>query len=162
MPSFFSFLRFIVHIFHFFCFHVFFFFSQANFTFGFVENLKTYSETWLRMSEVFKTSGNVLRVSQLQVGEPCEIFLFSNFLLFDLDSISVCAKPPLYLTLDLKRAEKEVKLALAYEPTDLCWETSDMKILKSIVASVSLNNRGNKIMLVLVCSLLIFASKMWN
>ncbi|XP_074002317.1 ATP-binding cassette sub-family A member 13 [Numenius arquata] len=40
--------------------------EKANFTFGFVENLKTYSETWLRMSEVFKTSGNVLAVSQLQ------------------------------------------------------------------------------------------------
>ncbi|XP_039910917.1 ATP-binding cassette sub-family A member 13 [Hirundo rustica] len=40
--------------------------EKANFTFGFVENLKTYSETWLRMSEVFKTSGNVLTVSRLQ------------------------------------------------------------------------------------------------
>ncbi|XP_066182901.1 ATP-binding cassette sub-family A member 13 [Sylvia atricapilla] len=40
--------------------------EKANFTFSFVENLKTYSETWLRMSEVFKTSGNVLRVSRLQ------------------------------------------------------------------------------------------------
>ncbi|XP_050748329.1 ATP-binding cassette sub-family A member 13 [Gymnogyps californianus] len=40
--------------------------EKANFTFGFVENLKTYSETWLRMSEVFKTSGNILTVSRLQ------------------------------------------------------------------------------------------------
>ncbi|XP_041331810.1 ATP-binding cassette sub-family A member 13 [Pyrgilauda ruficollis] len=40
--------------------------EKANFTFGFVENLKSYSETWLRMSEVFKTSGNVLTVSRLQ------------------------------------------------------------------------------------------------
>ncbi|XP_014727841.1 PREDICTED: ATP-binding cassette sub-family A member 13 [Sturnus vulgaris] len=40
--------------------------ERANFTFGFVENLKTYSETWLRMSEIFKTSGNVLTVSRLQ------------------------------------------------------------------------------------------------
>ncbi|XP_068041307.1 ATP-binding cassette sub-family A member 13 [Anomalospiza imberbis] len=40
--------------------------EKANFTFGFVENLKIYSETWLRMSEVFKTSGNVLTVSRLQ------------------------------------------------------------------------------------------------
>ncbi|KFU85700.1 ATP-binding cassette sub-family A member 13, partial [Chaetura pelagica] len=40
--------------------------EKANFTFAFVENLKTYSETWLRMSGVFKTSGSVLTVSQLQ------------------------------------------------------------------------------------------------
>ncbi|XP_030920787.1 ATP-binding cassette sub-family A member 13 [Geospiza fortis] len=40
--------------------------EKANFTFGFVKNLKSYSETWLRMSEVFKTSGNVLTVSRLQ------------------------------------------------------------------------------------------------
>ncbi|XP_057888774.1 ATP-binding cassette sub-family A member 13 [Melospiza georgiana] len=40
--------------------------EKANFTFGFVESLKSYSETWLRMSEVFKTSGNVLTVSRLQ------------------------------------------------------------------------------------------------
>lgn len=82
-------------------------FSQANFTFGFVENLKTYSETWLRMSEVFKTSGNVLTVSRLQVGELWEIFLFSNFLLCDLDSISIHVKSSIYLTSGLKRAEKE-------------------------------------------------------
>lgn len=84
-----------------------YFFSQANFTFGFVENLKSYSETWLRMSEVFKTSGNVLTVSRLQVGELWGILQFSNFLLFDLDSISIHAKLPIYLTSDLKRAEKE-------------------------------------------------------
>nr|XP_041569928.1 ATP-binding cassette sub-family A member 13 [Taeniopygia guttata] len=40
--------------------------EKANFTFGLVENLKSYSETWLRMSEIFKTSGNVLTVSRLQ------------------------------------------------------------------------------------------------
>ncbi|XP_064016795.1 ATP-binding cassette sub-family A member 13 [Pogoniulus pusillus] len=40
--------------------------KKANFTFGFVENLKTYSETWLRMSKGFKTSGSVLTVSRLQ------------------------------------------------------------------------------------------------
>ncbi|XP_074398394.1 ATP-binding cassette sub-family A member 13 [Zonotrichia albicollis] len=40
--------------------------EKANFTFGFVESLKSYSETWLRMSEVFKSSGNVLTVSRLQ------------------------------------------------------------------------------------------------
>ncbi|POI34564.1 hypothetical protein CIB84_001684, partial [Bambusicola thoracicus] len=40
--------------------------EKANFTFAFVENLKTYSQTWLRMSEVFKNRGNVLMVSQLQ------------------------------------------------------------------------------------------------
>lgn len=71
-------------------------FFQANFTFGFVENLKTYSETWLRMSEVFKTSGNVLKISQLQVGEPWEGFLFCNYLLCDLDRISRHIKLPIY------------------------------------------------------------------
>lgn len=100
-------LRFTVHMFHLIRLHVFF--SQANFTFSFVENLRTYSETWLRMSEVFKTSGNVLTVSRLQVGEPWEIFLFSSFLLFDLDSVSTCAKPPIYLTSDLKRTENEAE-----------------------------------------------------
>ncbi|OXB70142.1 UNVERIFIED_CONTAM: hypothetical protein H355_015132, partial [Colinus virginianus] len=40
--------------------------EKANFTFGFVESLKTYSQTWLRMSEVFKNRGNVLTVSRLQ------------------------------------------------------------------------------------------------
>ncbi|XP_072184193.1 ATP-binding cassette sub-family A member 13 [Excalfactoria chinensis] len=40
--------------------------EKANFTFGFVENLKTYSQTWLRMAEVFKNRGNVLMVSRLQ------------------------------------------------------------------------------------------------
>lgn len=82
-------------------------FSQANFTFGFVENLKTYSETWLRMSEVFKTSGNVLRVSRLQVGELWEGFLFSSYLLCDLDRISIHGKLLIYLASGLKRAEKE-------------------------------------------------------
>lgn len=65
--SFSLFLRFAMHSFYFIGLHVLFF--QANFTFSFVENLKTYSETWLRMSEVFKTSGNILTVSHLQVGE---------------------------------------------------------------------------------------------
>lgn len=82
-------------------------FSQANFTFGFVENLKTYSESWLRMSEVFKTSGNVLTVSRLQVGELWEGFLFSNYLLCDLDRISIHVKLPICLASDLKRAEKK-------------------------------------------------------
>lgn len=36
-----------------------------------------------------------------------EIFQFSNFLQFDLDNISIHAKPPIYLTSDFKRAEKE-------------------------------------------------------
>ncbi|XP_033375250.1 ATP-binding cassette sub-family A member 13 [Parus major] len=40
--------------------------EKANFTFVFLEKLKSYSETWLRMSEVFKTSGNILTVSRLQ------------------------------------------------------------------------------------------------
>jgi len=53
-------------------------FSQANFTFGFVENLNIYSETWLRISEVFKTSGNVLMVSRLQVGELPTFQLFAT------------------------------------------------------------------------------------
>uniref|UniRef100_A0A8D0FS86 ATP binding cassette subfamily A member 13 n=1 Tax=Strix occidentalis caurina TaxID=311401 RepID=A0A8D0FS86_STROC len=66
--------------------------EKANFTFGFVENLKTYSETWLRMSEVFKSSGNVLTVSRLQVGELWDGFLFSNYLLCDLDRISTHVK----------------------------------------------------------------------
>uniref|UniRef100_A0A8B9CUN1 ATP binding cassette subfamily A member 13 n=1 Tax=Anser brachyrhynchus TaxID=132585 RepID=A0A8B9CUN1_9AVES len=44
--------------------------EKANFTFGFVEHLKTYSQTWLRMSEVFKNRGNVLMVSRLIVANP--------------------------------------------------------------------------------------------
>lgn len=56
-------------------------FSQANFTFLFVENLKTYSQTWLRMSEGFKNRGNVLMVSRLQVGEMWYGFRRSNELI---------------------------------------------------------------------------------
>ncbi|KGL85400.1 ATP-binding cassette sub-family A member 13, partial [Tinamus guttatus] len=40
--------------------------EKANFTFAFVESLRTYSQTWLRMSEVFKNSGKDLVVSRLQ------------------------------------------------------------------------------------------------
>ncbi|XP_067148534.1 ATP-binding cassette sub-family A member 13 [Apteryx mantelli] len=40
--------------------------EKANFTFAFVENLKTYSHTWLRMSEAFKNNGKGLVVSRLQ------------------------------------------------------------------------------------------------
>ncbi|KAM8810403.1 ATP-binding cassette sub-family A member 13 [Eudromia elegans] len=40
--------------------------KKANFTFAFVESLKTYSQTWLRMSEAFKNSGKGLVVSRLQ------------------------------------------------------------------------------------------------
>ncbi|KAM9387437.1 ATP-binding cassette sub-family A member 13 [Phaethornis superciliosus] len=57
--------------------------EKANFTFGFVENLKTYSETWLRMSEVFKTSGNVLTVSRLQ--EALQSNFIKHFIESNLD-----------------------------------------------------------------------------
>lgn len=73
--SFFLFLKIYFALVSLHLFPFIFFFPQANFTFGFVENLKTYSEMWLRMSEIFKTSRNVLTVSRLQVGELWEIFL---------------------------------------------------------------------------------------
>ncbi|XP_032538947.1 LOW QUALITY PROTEIN: ATP-binding cassette sub-family A member 13 [Chiroxiphia lanceolata] len=57
--------------------------EKANFTFGFVEHLKTYSETWLRMSEVFKTSGNVLTVSRLQ--EALQSNFIKHFIESNLD-----------------------------------------------------------------------------
>ncbi|XP_054673820.1 ATP-binding cassette sub-family A member 13 [Grus americana] len=57
--------------------------EKANFTFGFVDNLKTYSETWLRMSEVFKTSGNVLTVSRLQ--EALQSNFIKHFIESNLD-----------------------------------------------------------------------------
>ncbi|XP_009882105.1 PREDICTED: ATP-binding cassette sub-family A member 13 [Charadrius vociferus] len=57
--------------------------QKANFTFAFVENLKTYSETWLRMSEVFKTSGNVLTVSRLQ--EALQSNFIKHFIESNLD-----------------------------------------------------------------------------
>ncbi|NXN67627.1 ABCAD protein, partial [Himantopus himantopus] len=57
--------------------------EKANFTFGFVENLKTYSETWLRMSEVFKASGNVLTVSRLQ--ETLQSNFIKHFIESNLD-----------------------------------------------------------------------------
>ncbi|XP_027499661.1 ATP-binding cassette sub-family A member 13 [Corapipo altera] len=57
--------------------------EKANFTFGFVEHLKTYSETWLRMSEVFKTSGNVLTVSRLQ--ETLQSNFIKHFIESNLD-----------------------------------------------------------------------------
>ncbi|XP_074842119.1 ATP-binding cassette sub-family A member 13 [Carettochelys insculpta] len=40
--------------------------EKANLTFGFVEKLKIYSETWLRTSEVFKNSENFFNISQFQ------------------------------------------------------------------------------------------------
>ncbi|XP_053122131.1 ATP-binding cassette sub-family A member 13 [Hemicordylus capensis] len=40
--------------------------QKANHTFGFVENLKLYSEAWLQMTELAKNSENFLVVSQLQ------------------------------------------------------------------------------------------------
>ncbi|XP_017670381.1 PREDICTED: ATP-binding cassette sub-family A member 13 [Lepidothrix coronata] len=57
--------------------------EKANFTFGFVEHLKTYSETWLRMSEIFKTSGNVLTVSRLQ--EALQSNFIKHFIESNLD-----------------------------------------------------------------------------
>ncbi|XP_064909492.1 ATP-binding cassette sub-family A member 13 [Columba livia] len=69
--------------------------EKANFTFRFVENLKTYSETWLRMSEVFKTSGNVLRVSRLQEA------LQSNFIKHFIES---------NLDIDMEKLFKEIQV----------------------------------------------------
>ncbi|XP_069709551.1 ATP-binding cassette sub-family A member 13 [Phaenicophaeus curvirostris] len=57
--------------------------EKANFTFVFVENLKTYSEAWLRMSEVFKTSGSVLTVSRLQ--EALQSNFIKHFIESNLD-----------------------------------------------------------------------------
>ncbi|XP_074755573.1 ATP-binding cassette sub-family A member 13 isoform X1 [Athene noctua] len=73
--------------------------EKANFTFGFVENLKTYSETWLRMSEVFKSSGNVLMVSRLQEALQSNFikhFIESNL---DIDMEELFKKMQLYETM---------------------------------------------------------------
>ncbi|XP_054847700.1 ATP-binding cassette sub-family A member 13 [Eublepharis macularius] len=40
--------------------------QKANRTFGFVEDLKTYSEAWLRMTELVENSDNFLMINQLQ------------------------------------------------------------------------------------------------
>ncbi|OPJ76455.1 hypothetical protein AV530_016136 [Patagioenas fasciata monilis] len=69
--------------------------EKANLTFRFVENLKTYSETWLRMSEVFKTSGNVLTVSRLQEA------LQSNFIKHFIES---------NLDIDMEKLFKEMQV----------------------------------------------------
>ncbi|XP_057284756.1 ATP-binding cassette sub-family A member 13 [Pezoporus wallicus] len=69
--------------------------KKANFTFSFVENLKTYSETWLRMSEVFKTSGNVLTVSHLQEA------LQSNFIKHFVES---------HLDIDMEKLLKKMQV----------------------------------------------------
>ncbi|XP_068003827.1 ATP-binding cassette sub-family A member 13 [Melanerpes formicivorus] len=72
--------------------------EKANFTFDFVENLKTYSETWLRMSEVFKTSGSVLTVSRLQETLQSNFikhFVESNL---DIDMEELIAKMQVYET----------------------------------------------------------------
>ncbi|XP_054047718.1 ATP-binding cassette sub-family A member 13 [Rissa tridactyla] len=73
--------------------------EKANFTFGFVENLKTYSETWLRMSEVLKTSGNVLTVSRLQEALQSNFikhFIESNL---DIDMEKLLKKMQVYETM---------------------------------------------------------------
>ncbi|KAM4685389.1 ATP-binding cassette sub-family A member 13 isoform 4-T7 [Amazona ochrocephala] len=69
--------------------------KKANFTFSFVENLKTHSETWLRMSEVFKTSGNVLTVSHLQEA------LQSNFIKHFVES---------HLDIDIEKLFKKMQV----------------------------------------------------
>lgn len=112
-------------------------FSQANFTFHFVENLRTYSETWLRMSEAFRTSGNVLTVSRLQVGELWETFLFSSFFVVWSRQYFYACRTTNISDFRFKRSWKRGRLTLDNEPIDWCWETSDMKILKTTVASLS-------------------------
>ncbi|XP_026509884.1 ATP-binding cassette sub-family A member 13-like [Terrapene carolina triunguis] len=52
--------------------------EKANHTFGFVDNLKIYSEAWLRMSGVFKSSENFLMVNQLQ--EALQNSFIKNFI----------------------------------------------------------------------------------
>ncbi|TFK08948.1 stanniocalcin-1 [Platysternon megacephalum] len=52
--------------------------EKANHTFGFVDNLKIYSETWLRMSGIFKSSENFLMVNQLQ--EALQNSFIKNFI----------------------------------------------------------------------------------
>ncbi|KAM7122042.1 ATP-binding cassette sub-family A member 13 [Ciconia maguari] len=78
--------------------------EKANFTFGSVENLKTYSETWLRMSEVFKTSGNVLTVSRLQEA------LQSNFIKHFIES---------NLDIDVEKLFKKMQV---YDPAPPSWK----------------------------------------
>ncbi|KAJ6623355.1 hypothetical protein lerEdw1_014854, partial [Lerista edwardsae] len=41
-------------------------FVEANHTFGIVEKLKIYSESWLQMTELAKNSDNFLMITQLQ------------------------------------------------------------------------------------------------
>ncbi|XP_050793593.1 ATP-binding cassette sub-family A member 13 [Gopherus flavomarginatus] len=52
--------------------------KKANHTFGFVDNLKIYSEAWLRMSGVFESSENFLMVNQLQ--EALQNSFIKNFI----------------------------------------------------------------------------------
>ncbi|KAH1177253.1 hypothetical protein KIL84_010955, partial [Mauremys mutica] len=52
--------------------------EKANHTFGFVDNLKIYSEAWLRMSGVFESSENFLMVNQLQ--EALQNSFIKNFI----------------------------------------------------------------------------------
>ncbi|NXQ82271.1 ABCAD protein, partial [Nyctibius grandis] len=83
--------------------------EKANFTFGFVENLKTYSETWLRMSEVFKTSGNVLMVSRLQEALQSNVikhFIESNL---DIDMEKLFKKMQVYVSLEKFKMENCVR-----------------------------------------------------
>ncbi|XP_015281294.1 PREDICTED: ATP-binding cassette sub-family A member 13, partial [Gekko japonicus] len=57
--------------------------QKANWTFGFVDNLKTYSEAWLRMTELVKHSENFLMISQLQ--EALQNTFIKNFVESQLD-----------------------------------------------------------------------------
>ncbi|XP_006136436.3 ATP-binding cassette sub-family A member 13 [Pelodiscus sinensis] len=52
--------------------------EKANHTFSFVEQLKIYSEAWLRMSEVFKKSENFSKMNQLQ--EALQNNFIKNFI----------------------------------------------------------------------------------
>uniref|UniRef100_A0ACB8FU23 Uncharacterized protein n=1 Tax=Sphaerodactylus townsendi TaxID=933632 RepID=A0ACB8FU23_9SAUR len=56
---------------------------MANRTFGFAENLKTYSEAWLQMTELVKHSENFLMIGQLQ--EALQNSFVKNFVESQLD-----------------------------------------------------------------------------
>ncbi|XP_060103717.1 ATP-binding cassette sub-family A member 13 [Heteronotia binoei] len=72
--------------------------QKANRTFGFVADLKTYSEAWLRMTELVKHSENFLMVSQLQ--EALQNTFIKNFVesQLDLDVGKLMGKLQMYET----------------------------------------------------------------
>ncbi|NXU47135.1 ABCAD protein, partial [Turnix velox] len=98
--------------------------QKANFTFRSVESLKTYSETWLMMADVFKTTGNVVTASRLQEA------LQSNFIKHFIES---------NLDIDMEKLLEKMKLYGMYIKVHMLNSSASKQIdlLSQLVVNIS-------------------------